>query len=85
MNSEIASAAAWTPEDRRFMVTNAALNKLAAELAAARRAHPVLAVLVDGEISSVAAVQARSRIRLREMDKAILRAVTALHAGQVFV
>lgn len=85
MNSDIASAVAWTPEDRRFMVTNAALNKFAEDLATARAQNPVLAVLVDGEISSVASVQARSRVRLREMNKAVIRVVTALHAGGVFV
>lgn len=84
MNGDIASAAAWTPEDRRFMAENAALNQFADELAAVRRAHPVLAVLVDGEITSVAAVLARSRIRWREMDKAIARVVTRLHRAGSF-
>lgn len=83
MNSEIASACAWTPEDRRFMVENETLNRLDAELADIRARHMVIGVRPDGGLVPMAVVQAKSRVRLREMHKRLIRATVQLHAAGV--
>ena len=83
MNGEIASAVAWTPEDRRFMVENQTLNWLDAELASLRRQHMVIGVRPDGGLVPMAVVEAKSRIRLREMHKRLIRATVQLHAAGV--
>jgi hypothetical protein len=48
-----------------------------------RRRLPVTGVLPDGELVSLAVMQARSRVRLREMHKRIVRVTVQLHGAGV--
>lgn len=69
MNSEIATASAWTPADRRTQQTNIALNEFDAAMHQAQVNHQLRGeVLITHQL-----IKARGRQRLREMHIAIAR------------
>lgn len=69
MNSDIATASAWTPADRVKQQTNIALNEFDAAMHHAQAAHHLRGeVLITHQL-----IKARGRRRLREMHIAIAR------------
>ena len=83
MNTEIATMCATRPEDARRARTNEALNRFEAELARVRACYPVDGPRVDSEQLPPAVIEARSRVRLREMHKRLLRVTVQLHGAGV--
>jgi hypothetical protein len=81
VNSELATAVAYRPEDGRRMAENHALNDFAAALRHARWAYPVEPLALEPPVLEV--YRARSRVRLRLMNIAITRVTVRLHGAGV--